>query len=70
MGWFAEAFEGGVGEAGEEEDGQDSGVLPGGADAGFDEPPEVDYGGSGGYVDEAVEALPVLATYRSHDEGR
>ena len=65
-----EAFDQGVGDAGEEQDGEDCGVLPGEADAGFDQPPVVDAAGDGGDVDEAVEALPVLAAHGAHDEGR
>ena len=63
-------FDGGVGDAGQEEEGEDGGGFPGGADAGFDQPPEVDDRGDGGYVDETVETLPVFASHGSHDEGR
>jgi hypothetical protein len=70
LGWGAQAFQGGVCESGKEQDGQDGRDLPGGADTGLYQPPEVDDGSTGGDVDETVEALPVLASYGSHDEGR
>jgi len=68
-GWLFAALDEGVGDAGEKEDGKDGGVLPWGANSGFDQPPEVDDGGYSGDVDEAVEALPVFAPHGSQDEG-
>ena len=66
----ATALPGGVGKAGGEEDGEDEGVGEGGAVAGFDEPPEVDDGGDGGEVDEAVEERPAFAADGAEDELR
>ena len=59
-----------VGDAGEEEDGEDDGVECGGVVAFLDEPPVVDDAGDGGDVDEAVEALPVFSAHGAQDEGR
>ena len=62
------AFEKNVSDAGEEEDGEDGGVFPGGVVAALDEPPEVDDAADGGDVDKAVETLPVFAAHGPHDE--
>src|SRR5271154_4856851 len=59
----------GIGDAGQEEDGEDDGVLCRGHVAFFDQPPEVDEAGAGGDVDEAVESLLVFAPHGAHDEG-
>src|SRR5258707_3342248 len=67
-GFFA-AFHEDVGDAGEEEDGEDEGVEGGGVVAFLDEPPVVDDAGDGGDVDEAVETLPVFSAHGAEDEG-
>ena len=59
----------GIDESGGEQEGENGGDLPGGADARFNKPPEVDAGGDRSDVDQAVETLPVLAADGSHDGG-
>ena len=62
------SLQGGVGEASGEQDDEDSADAPGGAVTGLDQPPEVDDGGKGGDIDEAMEALPGLAAHRAQDD--
>lgn len=65
-----EALDRSVGDARDEEDRQDRGDLPWGADAGLHQPPVMDHSGDGRDVDEAVEALPRLASHSAQDRGR
>src|SRR5260370_5114824 len=67
-GFFA-AFHEDVGDAGEEEDGEDEGVEGGGVVAFLDEPPVVDDAGDGGDVDEGVEELPVFSAHGAEEGG-
>ena len=67
---FSAILQHGVADAGKKKGREDSCVLPRGADAGFDQPPEVDDRRYGCNVDEAVETLPVLASHGSQHERR
>ena len=64
------SLEGGVGETRGEQKQEDSGDAPGSTIADLDQPPEVDDGGDGGDVDEAMKTLPGLAAHGTQHGGR